>query len=502
VAKKARQQTRQTRVVAASLDPGISILHRIAAWLPWACVLALMPSTIHNVIGWGRILTFPGEANFGEGVLLYEGWRHAHGLSIYLDPAKSPYWIATYPPLYQLLVAAGGAHSFIWQRLVSLIAGLVCTGSLALVVRRLTGAWSIALLSGLLWVNSLFVDTWFVFGRTDMTGRAFCSAAVACIVCVRRERLAFAAALVCSILAMLVKQNMITGGLVCIAVLFTRSRRQSAVFAACWIAAVACAYLAINIATHGWFWRDIFTYTSREIQASLLWTWLSGFAAAHWPYFVAAALGVVLVYQKQIRAGVLVAALIAGMPNALLSGNDGSDRNYFFDVIWPLCGLAAIGVGAAATASQRARALLNAAGACAAATAVLVLAVLLVLAPSDYPTPGEKAAARQIIEKLRASRKPVLCELTGYTMLAGSEVDYLPYMLRKLEEDGRWNPQPMVQRIASRQYGAILITSAAQGRFGPAVLQAIDENYEVSDSYHGPVLADGKDALLFLTPRS
>jgi hypothetical protein len=431
-------------------------------------------------------------------VLLYEGSRLAHGQSIYLDPAHSPYWLATYPPLYQLLVALGGAHSFLWQRLVSLIAGLVSATSLALVLRRLMQPWSIAILAALLWINSLFIDTWFVFGRIDMTGRAFCSAAVACIVCIRRERLAFITALVCSVLAMLVKQNMITGGIVCAGFLWFSSRKRAMLFCGIWLGLTATAYLLLNVATHGWFWRDIFTYTSRGIDPALLWAWVSGFAAAHWPYLVAALAGSIVVMRSGKHARFLFVAVIAGLPNVLLSGNDGSDRNYFFDLIWPLCAMAALGLGGIAVDHVRKS---SAVVAFLSAASILAFGVLLILSPTYYPTKAENSLAMEIIAKLRASRKPVLCELSGYAMLGGSEVEYLPYMLRKLEEDGRWNPQPIVMRLNAKQYGAILITSAAEGRFGPAVLKAMEENYEVAQTYRGPVLADGKDALMLLKPR-
>src|SRR5689334_13390259 len=87
-------------------------------WLPWLCLAAFLVPTWHNVLGWVSILKYPGDANFGEGTLLYEGWRLAHGKSIYLDPALPPFWISTYPPLYQLLIALTSASSLLWPRLL------------------------------------------------------------------------------------------------------------------------------------------------------------------------------------------------------------------------------------------------------------------------------------------------------------------------------------------------------------------------------------------------
>lgn len=444
------------------------------------------------------MLSYPGEANFGEGVLLYEGWRVAHGKSLYLDPAQPPFWMATYPPLYQLLSALAGGSSFLWPRLVSLIAGCVSAASLALVVRRLGQSWAIAVLAMLLWFNSLFIDIWCALARVDMTGRAFCSAAVAIAICVRRDRIAMAAALVCCVLAMLVKQNMIAGGLTCTVIFGIRQRRLGIIFLTLWLAVTAAAYLGLNVATKGWFWKDIFQLTSRELSFSTMRGWVGAFLETHALYLVSAAAGILtLVSAGRKELWILLTAMAAGIPNALLSGNDGADRNYFFDLIWPLCALAAVGAGTVLSAKATARI----AGSFA-VLALLANAVLLMRGPTEYASREQAHSAEAIIAKLKQVPHPVLCELTGFTLLAGSDVEYLPYMLRKLEADGRWNPAPVVRRLNQKQYGGILLTHHASQRFGAEIMQAIQANYDVAEVFENQFLAEGGGKFVLLKPTS
>src|SRR5687768_4088969 len=143
----ARKQRKPHRVGRSDAKQTADLSHPTTAipawlhWLPWLCVAAFLPAMAHNIAGWIAILKYPADANFGEGVLLYEGWRLANGKSIYLDPAQPPFWMATYPPLYQLLVAIGGAKSLLWPRMISLLASFVCAGSLVVILRRMGQSW-------------------------------------------------------------------------------------------------------------------------------------------------------------------------------------------------------------------------------------------------------------------------------------------------------------------------------------------------------------------------
>lgn len=492
-ALKPRQQPIQTAAV--------SWPSTILNVLPWLCVLAFAVPTSYTAIACWHTLVYPADANFGEGVLTYEASRLLHGQSIYLDPAQPPFWMATYPPLFQLLAAIGGATSLLWQRILSLLFSVLSGASLTLILRRMVQPWSIALLAPMLWFNSLFVEIWSVLGRVDMTGRGFCSLAIMCAVCIPRQRPAFLASLCFSLLAMLVKQNMWAGALTCALIFGLQSWRRASLFLIVWLLLLGFFYAGLNAVSGGWFWRDIFTLTNRGLSPVQFRNWVGGFLQTHCFYLVAALIGASFLVRSGRRNVWLIATVAVGIPNAILSANDGSDRNYFFDLVWPVCALAAIGTGGAVAITKSSRTLPFTAGAgLIAAAALLWNAVLLIHGPAEYPTNVQSSTAQQIIEQLRQSPKPVLCELSGFALRAGSEVEYLPYMLRKLEEEGRWNPAPIVELIQRKYYGAILLTHLAKNRFGSAELEAISQNYEVASEFPNQFLSEGSGTFVLLKP--
>src|SRR5690606_31951651 len=82
-------------------------------------LLILLPLVAHTVAGWVSLVVYPGEANFGEGILVQEARYLRQGINIYGDITQSPYWVTTYPPLFQLLVAPLSHAGMWWPRTIS-----------------------------------------------------------------------------------------------------------------------------------------------------------------------------------------------------------------------------------------------------------------------------------------------------------------------------------------------------------------------------------------------
>lgn len=458
-----------------------------------ALVLALT-RLADNAAGWWGMLHYPAELNIGEGVMLYEARRLSAGQPIYKPVNEEPYWFATYPPLYQWLMSLWVGGGLGWARALSLGASLGNAGLAGFAVWRLTGRHLAAALAVALWLTSPYTDYWSAAGRVDMVGRLLASAAVGCVLWRPDKWPWLLAGGVLASLAMMTKQTMIAGGLACCLILLQASWRRAVGFGACWLALTMAGYGSLTLATSGHFLRNVFGDTARSTDFRLMMEFLAGFAQVHAPVIVAALISLAGGWRDPgVRRAAAIA--VAGLPHLLLTGNDGADVNYFFDIVWGLIVLSAVGYGAWAGAPRW----------LAPATGGLLLTGALVgvalLEPLRGPTPEQNAAARAITEALRRSGPPVQCEFVGYTLAAGGQPDYLPYMYRLLEERGSWNSAPIVARLERHEYNAVLVTSRAPARWGRPILEALERHYEPVEVFRGTFIIEGPDDQILYRPR-
>jgi hypothetical protein len=439
-----------------------------------------------------QILRYPFEANFGEGGLLYDAVRIGRGQTIYA-PASSTAWISPYPPLYALVVSLWPAPHFLWPRLISQVAQLVSGLALAVVLRRHQVSWPAAVAAALLWIANPFTRTFAAMGRVDMLGRMLESLTMVAGVCWGSAWWGLLAAAAFSALAMTTKQTMFAGALALAAWWwFQRARRRALWFAGLWLALTAICYAIVIAALSRFFLSNVFFDVGRSFEMSMLWPWLLGFLTASVAAIALAVPGVREAARSSPHRLYLWAA-VAGLPSVLLAAQDGADVNYFFDFTWPLCALAALGLHALTSSNGwRAVALPCAAG------AIILLTDFAI--PPRYPSPAQRQKAEQVRARLAAAPKPVLSEFLGFGLAVGSEPDAVPYLDKKLEEAAKRSTAPLAGRLRRREFGAVLITSQAAGRWSPAVLQALDECYRTDEVYGAMFAAEGEPDFAIFAP--
>lgn len=467
---------------------------RPAMWILFALAGIVAAGVAYSLYGAWRITGFPAEVNFGEGGVLYDALRLSRGQPIYNPVNQPPYWFSTYPPLFQWLVCLGGAKGFLLPRAISLASSLWCATALGLIARQAGLPRTIAFLAAGFYLTSPFINIWSALARVDMLGRAFEVAAVFCVWRWRRSSAAIAAAVVFATLAMTAKQAMIAGGLTCAGILWFDSRRRATAFVVAWVAGVAVAYGGIAVATGGQFLRNVFVDTARDMDFQFLVGGVFLLALKNLPLLLAAGIGVVPAWRHE-RLRVFAIAALAGLPSVLLGAHDGTDVNYYFALVWGLCGLAAVGVSRLAAAAAHARAPV--------AFGALALSFALYLAwqPMRVPSAQQEQSAREIQSALAAASKPVLTEFVGYGLAAGSDPAYLPYMYKKIEERGEWDSEILAKRIRQHEFGAILVSGNQAGeRWSPKLVEALEESYVVEKTFPATFAAEGEPDLILLTP--
>lgn len=502
----ARRLRKRAPLSQASLAPsrsgGADILSSapvaLRAWLarlfPPLLIIVLAIATLRTLWANWLILRYPYEANFGEGGLLYDALRLRQGKTIYAD-ASSGEWISPYPPLFAWIVSFWPTLDFFWPRLVSQTAHLLSGVGLAVILGRWEGTRVWATVAALLWLASPFTRTFAAMGRVDMLGRAFESASLVAGVLWGHSFWGRLVAAALSALGMTTKQTMFAGALALGVWWWLQGRRAPAIeFLALWILLTSLAYGLITVVLGRYFLANVFFDVQRDFAWEMLPPWLLGFVLSHFGLLIFAATGARSAWQSPIGR-LFVVSLVASLPSVLLAAQDGADVNYFFDMHWALCGVAAFGMHSLSQTPLWKSVALGAFG---------TIAILLteIGMPPRAPAADQVTKAMKVRTVLQDSAKPVLSEFIGFGLAVGCEPPAVPYLDRKFAETGRRSPAALCERIARHEFGAILLTSQAPGRWPQPMLEAVERYYRPAHSFANMFAAEGEpDFLIFIPAR-
>ena len=224
-------------------------------------------------------LNYPYDLEWMEGGMLIHAWRIQQGLGIYVEPSSDfiPY---IYPPLYPTILAW---MAELWSldywmgRGVSIVGSLLATSALLVGVRKETQSWSVAWLSGALWVSTYEdAGTFFDLTRADglMMGCLCWS-----LVLVRLEKLKLSGVLLW--LAFLAKHNAAIVGLP-IALWLWREKGMRAAWVFGLAAAVPalCSIGWLQVQTEGLFLTYLLDVPAHHPIVAHRLFWLSGLEMA------------------------------------------------------------------------------------------------------------------------------------------------------------------------------------------------------------------------------
>ena len=116
------------------------------------------------------------------------------------------------------------------------------------------------------------------------------------------------------------------------------------------------------------------------------------------------------------------------------------------------------------------------------------LAILPAPHRRDWADPAKVPALQALVERVRATSAPVLSDDMVLLIKAGKPVPWEPAIFTELTAVGRWDQNPFVATIKSRQF-AFVITSGQPGeklfdsRHTPEVADAIETAYPRLEQY-------------------
>jgi hypothetical protein len=472
--------------------------------LAWVVTALGAAAALYFVVHAARAVAFPYPLDYGEGPLLDQARRLAHGEGIYrAHVASYPYTVANYPPIYPALLALlGAAFGFAFPvfRAFTVLAALACAALVFDVVRLRTGDHRAGFVGAAAFLASPYVVFWSTLVRVDFVALAFGLGALRAVVAApQKKSTVFVAAALCACAALTRQSHLVAAPVAALAALALVRTGRAVAFAIALAALAFGAFVALDAATGGGFTFDIVTANENAYSGSLLGIFFGDLAKTSGVLVVVALAqlrradrgplpdgrgtdnGAAVVATIGGRGPGVAAAmyLAGGALSAITIGKVGSHVNYFLELV---AGLSIFAGLAAARVGRRRAAWLLAAGA-GIACAALFAATRPENMTQKLALRGEFDALRRTVE---AEPGLVLADETMALLpLTGRAIVLQPFEFAQLVRAGAWDEAPVVADVRARRFGLVLVNdgprtpeSWPKERWTPALLAAIHDAYE------------------------
>lgn len=444
-----------------------------------------------------RVL-YPYFIDYGEGPVLEQAYRLAHGLPIYQGFQGPPWLVANYPPLFQLLLAPFTLlfpPTFFFGRGLATLSAVVSGVLAGAIVYRLTRSRFAGLVTCLAFLGLYPIREWSGFARVDGFGLALVLGGLFALTFYlpdgppvttsdgagEASKASLVVALLLLVAGGYTKQSLLLSGPAAACLyLLARSWRTAILFGATLVGIVVGLALVLQMLTGGYFLLDVVTANANTLSSSAALSFDGRLWRVEHNLFYASA--AVLAYLAWKRRGIMVAAFaIFSLSSLVTIAKVGSAVNYYFELEAGLAMLLGLGVGYLAAHRGLPVRLVQAA---------LLLAIAWqanalyqtdragVLAISDQLA-QKRIADEVVLDRIRAANGPVVGDdAMGALYLLGRPIEIQPFEYSRLAIEGKWDQQPFVETLAQRRYALVVFTTRAmRGRYTPEMLQTIEDNY-------------------------
>lgn len=479
--------------------------------------LTLLPRVFHA--GFGALLALyvaffvikcvadircPYTLDYGEGLVLNQAVRLAHGETLYNDYNRYPFVVSNYPPMFILLGGLGVklfGISFAFGRSLSFAFMLGVGIMMAMLLRRSGLRLAPALGAPALLLSTTFVTMWSGFMRVDSLALLW---GMAGLYFVLRGGRWLIVAMLMMVAASYTKQSMIAGLAAAAVYLWWTGRRRDAVlFVASWAGLGAAIFAVLQVTSHGWFYRHMITANANPWDLLRALTLIS-VVVKDWPATVALALGTaafLVISPRRARmqpvppltaAGeqLFLAYLAFAAISSLTAGKAGATVNYMIE---PLAAALLLGAFGYQRLISEPRTRASRVLWVAVAAAFVGQAVMMWTPASQWDLGREEAAegGRAAAALFARTHGDIIGEPVGDVVLSGRPLLLDPASFSQMSLAGVWDPTPLLRDIR-RQRFALVFTgfdpntgpdrfgSFGQGRWSGPIMQAILTRYRVT----------------------
>lgn len=496
----------------------ISLVLTVVAVLVYIGYLAVYVVYAVNLFRW------PFDYDQGEGFELNDAILLSRGEWPYRDNSVYPFYASNYPPLFRLLIVPLlfiFGPRLVAGRVLSFCATLVTAATIAVVVRRKTGGWSIPALSGLAFLASNYVYLIGPLCRAHMTMVMFETLAIAFIADFqhpRHGRRNLILGLVMLLCAGYVKQMAVFTVVAALGYIFLRDIKKAILAGLALVAVAGSIFWLLNVATDGQWWVNTIQANINEYEYTTTLFLFRQWFRLH-TLFVLLAAGY-LIYELFLdRLSAYSLWFFFSLGTGALSGKWGAGFGYFTTAVAAACLASGLALGRLVTASQKLGvgrrkmfALLHPSLAVLIPLLYLLQAPRMLHLPTSGPvfgplaralgvadtlvqgdcatfqyhdtigytqlghllTPEDYAAGEEILNYVRTADGPVFSEEAMFNLLVGRPVVTNPTQLLNLYNNGLLDTSEMIAMIERQEFGLVIFRAQF---YPPPLLTAIGQNY-------------------------
>src|SRR5688572_18802788 len=310
----------------------------------------------------GSLLSWPWQFDYDEGINLNATLLLAGGQNIYRHNGPEGFLSAPYPPLFYLLNAP-----ITWLtgpqltagRIFSLIATLAIAVLLAVIVRRITGAWTAGVLAGALWLSLSPVIVWSTLYKQDMPALALGLGGLAWALTRPNDKRLYVPALLFA-LAFYTKQSAISAAAATALWLLLRDTRLGSRFVLIMVALVPLSFLSGNLILMGGLWEHLVGNHALPWSLGQFSRYIGRLWGEHWALLLLAGATLAGMMAALFRRGqdtnlrtrlaspwglAGLYSLTGGASMLLQAGYEGANYNHLLDGLVPACMLAGLAAG-------------------------------------------------------------------------------------------------------------------------------------------------------------
>lgn len=477
--------------------PGTSFSHKpyttLLSWL--ALATYTVPWLIVYLTYCVALLDFPYEWEPGEGSKILYAQQIVTGKPLYKSNQTFPMLGNCYPPVYPLVlapfVALGGPH-LIWGRLVSVLSILATMLLLFTITKRTTGSAFFGWIAAACFVFCAPISCWYSLARMDSLCCFFQILTAYIILYNPTKRGALLAALA-AVAAVYTKQ---TAALIVatlgIYYLFERKWKHAAVYYITMAVTGLMILAAIDILTHGWFYKNLFAQNIQRVFFLFRYQSFFGWIIMQNPViFILAGCGIAYNIIRRNNS-MAIWIFLGGLFNALLIGANGSGMNYFF-VFW-----AGISLLFAESISILARWLTRRLRISPPISRTVVISVLMIVHAGWYlsltddifyrhtlldfiPTKHDRTAMQRIERYIKIFEHPIFVDRFPSIAMRYGKNDYYiePALIQELFYHKMWDIEPILEPVMNKEFSAIfLLRKSLMPR---PFKEAVAQHYRLAD---------------------
>ncbi len=450
-----------------------------------------------------KIVNFPLELDYGEGIVVNQALRLSQGLEIYKPLDYPPYIQVCYPPLYLWVLSrlpiSAPDNLYISGRAVSFFSSLGIAFLFFLLILHFTKSAFTGVVAAGLYLSSSYIMKWSMYARVDMFGIFWTFLGLYLYVLFKHKRsLLKGIYIIPLVLGIYTKHSLFAIPLVILTDVIADKDRRGLLYYLVFTFITAAVFLLTNLATGGYFYRHIVTYTVLPWTLANLEILVRQFIAAH-PFYMVFLL---LFFQKPsglfLKYKLASYYIIFSFFELLLSGREGININFSLNLVMALTIAACLmlfevlgkdftlkqGINNSPDDKDKNFKRL--------ALSLVVMQFAYSFINSSFSPQhfNRYSKARQestefMNKHIKSMPGKMLTEFPQWALIHEKEYYYDSFAMSMLAFGGRWDQTILLKEIENKEFSTIILgfdvgKPVYSVRFTEEMLKAIDDNYHAA----------------------